>query len=308
MDIPLVILLILLAVVSGIVIGWFTGVYFELKKRGKTDEEAIMSQVNESTERGTIEESEAVMINNIFEFGDKVAKDIMTDRSNIVALEATMKLDEAIETMLDNAYSRFPVYNESLDNIIGIMHLKDAIKFSRDKNNKKQPIGSIEGLLREAKCITETRKVDSLFSAMRAKRYQMVIVIDEYGQTAGVVAMRDILEEIVGDIDDEFEKDDSVIVAQKDNKYVIEGMMKLEDIEELLGIEFDDENFETINGYMISKMEHIPDSKERFVMEYSGYEFKVLSVENKMIKQILVTKIVNNDTRDLPETEITQNI
>lgn len=300
MGIFLTIILVFIGIFVGAVLGWFLGLYFEQKKLGKTDEEAIITQVNESTERGTIEESEAEMINNIFEFGDKVAKDIMTDRSNIVSIDGSMKLDDAIELMLDNANSRFPVYSENIDHVIGIIHIKDAIKFSRDKNNRRKAVADLEGLLREAKFIPETRNVDELFSAMRASRYQMVIVIDEYGQTSGIVAMRDILEEIVGDIDDEYDKASEFIVAEEENKYVIEGLTKLEDLEEYLDIEFDDENFETINGFLISKMEHIPDKKEKFEYDYEGYQFKVLSVENKMIKQILVTKIVN-DIDDISE-------
>lgn len=289
------IILVIIGVLSGALAGWFISLWYEKKKLGKTDEEVIITQVNESTERGTIEESEAEMINNIFEFGDKVAKDIMTDRSNIVSIDGSMKLDDAIELMLDNSYSRFPVYDENIDHIIGVIHIKDAIKYSRDKNNKKKTIGELEGLLREAKFIPETRNVDELFAAMRASRFQMVVVIDEYGQTSGVVAMRDILEEIVGDIDDEYDETSDFIVAKEENKYVIEGLTKLEDLETYLGIEFDDENFETINGFLISKMEHIPDKKEKFEYEFSGYVFKVLSVENKMIKQILVTKIVDEE-------------
>lgn len=297
------IVFIILGILIGMITGWFVRVFFDVKKHCNTDEEAFISQVNEGTERGIIEESEAEMINNIFEFGDKIAKDIMTDRSNIVSIDGFTKLDDAIEIMLDNANSRFPVYNENIDHIIGILHIKDAIKYSREKTNKKKPICEVEGLLREATFIPETRNVDELFSAMRDKRYQMVVVIDEYGQTSGIVAMRDILEEIVGDIDDEYDKEAEFIVAKEENKYVIEGLTRLEDLEEYLDIEFDDENFETINGYLISKMEHIPDKKEKFEYEYCGYSFKVLSVENKMIKQILVTKIVNNDTDEKSDEE-----
>jgi len=298
------VLLIIACVITGGIVGWFFRLFIESKKHGKTDEEVIITQVNESTERGTIEESEAEMINNIFEFGDKVAKDIMTDRSNIVAIDGSMKLDDAIELMLDNSNSRFPVYDENIDHIIGIVHIKDAIKLSRDRLNKKKQILELDGLLREAKFIPETRNVDELFSAMRAKRYQMVIVIDEYGQTSGIVAMRDILEEIVGDIDDEYDEESEFIVAKEDNKYVIEGLTRLEDLENFLDIEFEDENFETINGFLISKMEHIPDKKEKFEYEYKGFLFKVLSVEKKMIKQILVTKLVSDADEDSMDENI----
>lgn len=263
------------------------------KKSKKTDEDVIISKVNESSELGIIEESEAVMINNIFEFGDKDAKDIMTDRSNIVALDENTKLDDSIEVMLDSANSRFPVYSESIDHIVGILYLKDAINADRDKANKKKTIGSIDGLIREAKFIPETRKVDALFATMRKTKLQMVVVIDEYGQTVGIVSMRDILEEIVGDIEDE-DDDNDFILAKENNKLVIDGLTPLEDLEDILKIRFDDENFETINGFLISKLEHIPDKRERFEYVYEGYTFKVLSVERNVIKQILVTKLVND--------------
>lgn len=303
MDVPLIITLCVICLLAGLAGGIAVFWFISKKKSEKIDEEAIISKVNESTERGTIEESEAVMINNIFEFGDKDAKDIMTDRSNIVGIEGSQKLADAIELMLNNAYSRFPVYDESIDRIIGILHIKDAIKAFRDKTNRKKPVVEVENLLREAKFIPETRKVDDLFRAMRAKRYQMVIVVDEYGQTAGIVAMRDMLEEIVGDIDDEYDDDNGFIIAENGSKYVVDGLTLLEDLEDCLEIEFEDENFETINGFLISKMDHIPDKKEKFEVDYKGYNFKVLSVENKMIKQILVTRIVNNDTPADNESE-----
>lgn len=263
------------------------------KKSKKTDEDVIISKVNESSELGIIEESEAVMINNIFEFGDKDAKDIMTDRSNIVALDENTKLDDSIEVMLDSANSRFPVYSDSIDHIVGILYLKDAINADRDKANRKKTIGSIDGLIREAKFIPETRKVDALFATMRKTKLQMVVVIDEYGQTVGIVSMRDILEEIVGDIEDE-DDDNDFILAKENNKLVIDGLTPLEDLEDILKIRFDDENFETINGFLISKLEHIPDKREKFEYVYEGYTFKVLSVERNVIKQILVTKLVND--------------
>ena len=277
-----------------LIVGFAAGYFIKNFKNLFTDkaaEEEIISMVNEGTESGQIEESEAVMINNIFEFGDKAAKDIMTDRSNIVAIDMSDKLEDAIEVMLDCGKSRFPVYQDSIDHIVGIVHIKDAISAGRDKANKKKTIEGVEGLIREAKFIPETRKVDALFNTMRAAKLQMVIVIDEYGQTAGIVAMRDILEEIVGDIDDEYDDEDDVIIAKEENKYIIDGLTRLEDLEKYLDISFDDENFETINGYLISKLEHIPDKKEKFEYEYKGYNFKVLSVENNIIRQILITKV-----------------
>ncbi len=254
-------------------------------------EQEIMSIVNESAAGGYIEDDEAEMIGNIFEFGDKAAKDIMTDRGNIIAVDASMKLKDALDFMLDSSNSRFPVYMDDLDKIIGILHLKDAMRLSRIKGNATKPVGDIEGLIREARFIPETRKVDVLFKSMQASGLQMVIVIDEYGQTSGLVAMEDILEEIVGNISDEYDEDDGHIVERGEDKYIIEGVTELEALEKRFGITFDTEDFETINGFMISKMDHIPDRKERFDITIGDYNFKVLEVDHNMIQQILVTRV-----------------
>jgi len=245
--------------------------------------------VNEGHEQGYIEASEAEMISNIFEFGDKQAQDIMTDRSNITAIDADMTLADAMEFVLNESNSRFPVYKENLDHIIGIFYLKDAFRMGRNKTLLDKPIGEIEGLLRTAHFIPETRNVDDLFKVMRATKLQMVIVIDEYGQTSGLVAMEDILEEIVGDILDEYDEDEGYIQQKGNNKFIIEGMTPLEELEERFGISFGEVPVETLNGYLVSKMEHIPGEKERFSTTVDDFNFKVIEVENKMVKRVVVT-------------------
>ncbi len=269
-------------------------VYSYLKERElaqKAAEDEILSMVNESHEQGYIEASEAEMISNIFEFGDKQAQDIMTDRSNITAIDADMTLSDAISFVLNEKNSRFPVYKENLDHIVGILHLKDAFRLSRSMSLLDKPIGEIEGLLRDARFIPETRNVDSLFATMRATKLQMVIVIDEYGQTSGLIALEDILEEIVGNIMDEYDEDTGHIQEKGANKYIVDGMTPLEELEERFQISFGEVPVETINGYMISRMERIPDEKERFSFVLDGYKFKVIEVENKMIQRVVVTKL-----------------
>jgi len=253
-------------------------------------EENILSMVNESHEQGYIEASEAEMISNIFEFGDKQAQDIMTDRSNIIAMEAEMTLNDALNFMLNESNSRFPVYKENLDHIIGIIYLKDAFRVARNRSLLDMPIGEVEGLLRSAHFIPETRNVDDLFKTMRATKLQMVMVIDEYGQTSGLVALEDILEEIVGNIMDEYDEDEGHIEQKANNKYIIDGMTPLEELEERFDISFGEVPVETLNGYLISKMERIPTEKDRFSINVEGYNFKVIEVENKMIKKVVVAK------------------
>lgn len=253
-------------------------------------EENILSMVNESHEQGYIEASEAEMISNIFEFGDKQAQDIMTDRSNITAIEAEMTLNEAMNFMLNESNSRFPVYKENLDHIIGIIYLKDAFRIARNRALLDKPIEEVEGLLRSAHFIPETRNVDDLFKTMRATKLQMVMVIDEYGQTSGLVALEDILEEIVGNIMDEYDEDEGHIEQKANNKYIIDGMTPLEELEERFQISFGEVPVETINGFLISKMERIPTEKDRFSITVDGYKFKVIEVENKMVKKVVVAK------------------
>lgn len=254
-------------------------------------EEEIISMVNEGHEQGVIEASEAEMITNIFEYGDKEAQDIMTRRGNIVGIDGSLSLDRAVMFMLSEKNSRYPVYEENIDHIIGILHLKDALRMQAGKTDGGRPIREIEGLLREARFIPLTRNIDALFKAMQSQKLQMVIVIDEYGQTAGLIAMEDILEEIVGNILDEYDEEDEHIEEKGEDEYVIEGMTPLEEVEERLGIHFDEESFETLNGFMISKLDKIPEENEEFEIDVDGYNFKIISVENKMIHSVLVTRL-----------------
>lgn len=272
-------------------------VYTYMKERRLAQnaaEDEILSMVNESHEQGYIEAGEAEMISNIFEFGDKQAQDIMTDRSNITAIDADMTLADAISFMLNEKNSRFPVYKENLDHIVGILHLKDAFRLSRSLALLDKPIGEIDGLLRDARFIPETRNVDSLFATMRATKLQMVIVIDEYGQTSGLISLEDILEEIVGNIMDEYDEDTGHIQEKGANKYIVDGMTPLDEIEERFHISFGEVPVETINGYLISRMEHIPDHKERFSVVVDGYKIQVIEVENKMVRRVVMTKMPPN--------------
>ncbi len=264
---------------------------------GETDvtEEEIINMVNEGHEQGVIQASEAEMISNIFEFGDKEAQDIMTNRKSIVAIDADMSLRDAITFMMEGKNSRYPVYEENIDHIIGILHLKDALRYHADAGNLNTPLKNLEGLMREPVFIPRTRNIDELFREMQAGKQQMVVVVDEYGQTDGLVAMEDILEEIVGNILDEYDEISHHIEEKGNNEYVIEGMTPLEELEKRLGITFEDEEFETLNGFLISRLDRIPEPDEQFDIDYHGYHFKILSVENKMIQSVSVTKLPEAD-------------
>lgn len=259
-------------------------------------EEGIISLVNEGHEQGFIRESEAEMIHNIFELSDKDAKDIMTHRKQICALDGSMTFSQALDVMLEQPYSRFPVYIEDMDDIVGQVHIKEVLAHSRDEGCRNLPIRDIDGLMGEVDFVPETIGITALFQRMQANKNHLVIVIDEYGQTAGLVALEDILEEIVGNIFDEHDREETYIVPRADGSFVMDGSADLKDVAKALGAEELEENEnDTLNGYLISLIDKIPGDGERFVVEALGFEFRVLFVKDKMIRRV--------EVRKLPEAE-----
>lgn len=266
-------------------------------------EDDILSMIQESHDQGILESDEAEMINNIFELNDKEAKDIMTARSNIVAIDGDVSLPDAIEFMLSKSNSRYPVYEDNLDHIIGIINFKDAVRFQYNNKKKTGAIKKYPELIRDAKFIPETRKIDDLFSEMQSGKDQLVLIVDEYGQTSGLVALEDILEEIVGNIMDEYDTDEEKIEEKKKDVYEIDGLTPLDELEEELEITFDNETFETLNGFMTDKLGHIPSDDEEFSFIFKSYEFKILSVKSKVIQSVLVSKINSESTEIIENTE-----
>lgn len=265
-------------------------------KDDKVTEEDIMYMVNEGHDQGVLEASEAEMITNIFEFDDKVAADIMTHRLNIVALDGTMTLKEAMDFIVkDSINSRLPVYEEDIDNIIGILHMRDVLFFAEVCEYLSCPIGKIEGLLREAHFTPEHKNINALFKEMQSGKIHMEVVVDEYGQTAGIVTMEDILEEIVGNIMDEYDEEEEDIVSAGNNTFRLAGTSLLVDLEDTLEIEFDEqdkENFDTLNGYITSRLGHLPQENEKAQIFFGGYEFSIVKVENRTIKLVDAKRVV----------------
>ena len=256
-------------------------------KGNESTEEEILSMVNEGQEQGVILDSEAKMISRIMEFGDKEAQDVMTNRNNIHAFDANITLKEAVEMIMNDHFSRFPVYEETIDHVIGFIYLKDAMRMQMHEKMNMMPIGSIRRLLRKPVFVPETKSIDSVFRMMQTSKTQMVVVIDEYGQTSGILTLEDILEEIVGNIQDEFDVDDKFVISAKQDGYIFSGTTPLEYIEELLQIDLEQEEYETLNGFVIGKLEHIPEEGDvGFAFEASGYDFSVLEVKNRMIQEV----------------------
>lgn len=279
------------------------GVEINQKEDAVTEEE-IISIVDEAHEQGVIEENEAEMIQNIISFNETCASEIMTHRKNVVAFDQEVLLKDMVDSMLEEGKSRYPVYGEDLDDILGIVHYKDALKFmTKNSWAKFNPLKEIPGLIREAAFIPETRSIGDLFRTMQTKKLHMVVVVDEYGQTAGLVSMEDILEEIVGDIRDEYDEDDLSIRMQIDNSILIDGLAYLEDVAEELDIEFDSQEFETLNGYLTSKLGHIPTEQDLDrEIAANGYRFKIVSLGNKTIGKVRAEKINAKDIKGDSET------
>ena len=255
------------------------------------NENEIISMVNEGHEQGVLETDEATMINNIFEFGDKDAGEIMINRSNILAVDKKMLFHEALNFMLSNRNSRYPVYDENLDNIVGILYLKDAMRFHAKDESLEAPICDIKGLIRKAMFIPETMNINDLFKTMQSKKTQMAIVIDEYGQTVGLISMEDILEEIVGNILDEYDEEEKHIRKVGKDSYIVDGFTPLSDIEKVIPVKFETEDFETLNGFMISKLDRLPEKSEKFSVALGDYSFSIIKVENRNISKVSVKKI-----------------
>ena len=261
-------------------------------------EEEIISMVNEGHEQGVLLESEAEMIHNIFEFGDKEAKDIMTHRKSIEALDGNKSYYDTVAYIVETGRSRFPVYLDDIDNIIGVLHIKDALLFAQKNEVFRTPIKDIPSLIRDVDFITETININVLFKQMQMDKNHMCIVVDEYGQTSGIVAMEDILEEIVGNIEDEHDEEEQTFSVESDGSYTFDGLTELREVLEVLDLPVEEDAFETLNGLLISILDKIPsDDLHETVTKY-GYNFEILHVEDRIVREVRITKCEEQNTSD----------
>lgn len=260
-------------------------------------EEEIISMVREGHEQGTILASEAELIHNVFEFDDKEVKDIMTRRKNIVSLDGSMSFIDAIEFIIDTGKSRFPVYENDVDSIIGVLHIKDAFTFFEKNEVYRSSIKDIDGLIRPVDFIPETVNINDLFKKMQSKKSHLAMVVDEYGQISGLIAMEDILEELVGNIEDEHDEEENYIRKNDDETFIMDGMTEFSDVKEALSLPVDDDAYETLNGFIISLSDKIPEEGDKTVISAYGYRFSVMSVEDKVIKQVMIKKLAPEEKK-----------
>ncbi len=248
-------------------------------------EEEIRMMVDVGEEKGTIEEEEKEMINNVFEFNDKFVSEIMVPRNKIFALDIDMTIAEVIEKLSeDMRYSRIPVYDENMDNIKGIIYIKDLLISNKNKNSK------IKSLVKEAYFVSETKRVNELFQELRKDKKQIAIVLDEYGGTAGMVTMEDILEEIVGEIYDEYDKETDKFKKIDNNTFLFDASIALYDVEKFLDIDIDEEDVDTLGGYLIKKLDRIPKDGEKPIVETEKVTYKIEKVKDRKILKVKACK------------------
>ncbi len=242
-------------------------------------EAELKTMVNVSHEEGVIEIDERRMINNVFDFDNSKAKDVMTPRTDMIAIEDTATYEEIVTLFKEERFSRLPVYHDSIDNIIGILHLKDIV-FIDEKDFK------VESYMREPYFTYESKIISELFSEMRTNRIPVAIILDEYGGTSGLVTIEDMVEEIVGEIADEYDEEDEEITVIKEDEYIVDGSTRLEDVNEMIGTKFESEDFDTIGGYVIGVMGRFPDEGEE--IETDGIKIKVEKSDKNRIDELRI--------------------
>ena len=258
----------------------------DVKAKGESiTEDELRTIVEVSHEEGVIESEEKKMINNVFDFGDAVARDVMLPKVNMTFVDVDATYDELMEVFRSEKYTRYPVYEETTDNVIGVLNIKDIFLKGGEEGF------SVRKYLRKPLYTYEFKKVAELMREMRKAAISIVIVLDEYGSTVGLITLEDMLEEIVGDILDEYDEDEITIRAQKDNSLIIDGLAYLEDVEEELDADFGDTEFETLNGYLTNILGHIPTDKDVDTsIKAIGYCFTILSIGNKTIGKVKVER------------------
>ncbi|MDO4269232.1 MAG: hemolysin family protein [Eubacteriales bacterium] len=261
------------------------------KKQGAITEDELRTIVKVSHEEGVIETEEKKMINNVFDFGDSVAKDVMVPRIDMVMVDVNTAYKDLIELFREERFTRIPVYEDSTDNVIGIINVKDFLLFDHAENF------SLRALLRQPLYTYEYKKTAELMVEMRKTSNNIIIVLDEYGATAGLITLEDMLEEIVGDIRDEYDEDEEDEVTKTGpDEYLVSGSAKLNDLNELLGLQLESEDYDSIGGLVIGLLDHLPEEGEN--VDYENLHLAVEHVEKNRIDKIRLTILHEEEQED----------
>lgn len=259
-------------------------------------EEEIKMMIAEGEEKGTIEQGEKQLLNNVFEFNDIIVSEAMTPRTEMFAIDINDDIYEVLGDIDEFKYSRIPVYDEDIDDIKGILFIKDLLKPLKD--NQKL---NVKELMREPYFVPESKDIDELFKYMQTNKVQMAIVIDEYGGTAGLITMEDILEELVGNIFDEYDDEEIEVKKMDDNTYILSGALTTYDLKKIFDVEMPEGDYETLSGYLIEKLGRIPGENEHPIIESEKLTYKIEEVEDKRIKYVKVCRNLNKKNKDEEE-------
>lgn len=250
-------------------------------------EEEIRMMVDVGEEKGAIDEREKIMINNIFEFNNKSAEDIMTHRMEVIAIPSTIDLHKLMRLVKEEQYSRIPVYEDSIDNIIGILYVKDLLKLIGEETQYEFVL---KDYFRKPYLVPKQKKIDELFIELQTAKTHIAIVIDEYGGTAGIVTIEDLIEEIVGNIFDEYDEEEDRELKQIDEiTYELSAMIGLDELEEVFDIDLPVDEYDTLNGFLISLYGNLPPKDEITEIRYAHLLFKVVQLTDKRIEKVIVT-------------------
>ena len=266
-------------------------------------EEEIRMMVDVGGEKGVIEDTQKEMINNIFEFDDLDAGDIMTHRTDMIAAEAHEPLSEIVTLSMENGFSRIPVYDNDPDNIVGIAYIKDLLKYIGSDLPEEM---TLRDIIREAVFVPETMQCADLFKKMTDNHTQMAIVVDEFGGTAGVVTLEDVLESIVGNIQDEYDDEEEEISKINDTTFTVDGITYIDELDELFSVTLPEGDYDTIGGFIISRLGYLPQDGEMNVVEYGNLRFTVLNVEDRRIGKVKVEILPPEDKTDESGNEETK--
>ena len=258
-------------------------------------EEEIKMMVDQGQENGTIKEDEKELINNVFEFNDITVSEIMRHRKDIFAVDINISTDELLEELSkeEYRYSRIPVYDETIDEIKGVLYVKDVLKNINKKTFK------VKNVIKDAYFISQNRLINEVFKELQKNKKQLAIILDEYGGTAGIVTMEDILEELVGDIYDEYDKEESEYEKIDENTYILSGSMPIFDVNKLLEADIPEGEFDTISGFLQDNLGRIPEDKEKPIIETEKVTYKIEKSEDKRIIKI---KACKNNIEEIEES------
>jgi Putative Mg2+ and Co2+ transporter CorB len=244
-------------------------------------EDELKTIVDVSEEEGVLEVEEKEMIYNVFEFGDLQVKDVMIQRVDISAINIESTYEETLETIKTEQFSRIPVYKENIDNIVGLLNVKDLLMQSHESEEF-----SLEKYMRAPFFTFEFKKITDLFRDMKKEKNHMAIVLDEYGGTVGIVTIEDLIEEIVGDISDEYDEDENEIDVVKEDEYIVSGSVKLDEINDLIGTSIESEEFDSVGGFIIGQLGRLPESLEE--IKYNNVTFKIEDIDKNRIKKVRI--------------------